>query len=126
MVGGYLASALGTPPSREAIRQIPLDTLVRAASDLVVEVQTAPDPAKWGSLALSLLPFAPTVDGAVLPQAPLDAITARQGSEVPLLIGSNLDEAAHQAGRPCTTPDRTTAQLTDKVTEVDGPAGDHA
>ncbi len=93
MVGGYLASALGTPPSRDAIKQIPLDTLVRAASDLVVEVQTAPDPAKWGSLALSLLPFAPTVDGAVLPQAPLEAFTSGQGSEVPLLIGSNRDEA---------------------------------
>jgi hypothetical protein len=53
----------------------------------VVEVQTAPDPAKWGRLALSLLPFAPTVDGVVLPQAPLPAIAAGQGgtgkSEVP-------------------------------------------
>jgi para-nitrobenzyl esterase len=93
MVGGYLATALGTPPSRDAIRQVPLDTLVRAASDLVVEVQTAPDPAKWGSLALSLLPFAPTVDGSILPRAPLEAITAGQGSEVPLMIGSNRDEA---------------------------------
>ena len=27
----------------------PLDKLVRAASDLVVEVQTTPDPARWGS-----------------------------------------------------------------------------
>jgi para-nitrobenzyl esterase len=93
MVGGYLASALGTAPSRDAISRVPLDTLVRAASDLVVEVQTAPDPARWGSLALSLLPFAPTVDGAVLPQAPLDAFTAGQGREIPLMIGSNRDEA---------------------------------
>ena len=93
MVGGYLADALGTPPSRDAIRQIPLGTLVQAASDLVVEVQTAPDPGKWGSLALSLLPFAPTVDGAVLPAAPLDAFAAGQGGEVPLMTGSNRDEA---------------------------------
>ena len=93
MVGGYLADALGIPPSRDAIKQVPLGTLVQAASDLVVEVQTAPDPAKWGSLALSLLPFAPTVDGAVLPEAPLEAITAGQGGEVPLMIGSNRDEA---------------------------------
>ena len=41
-----------------------------AASDLVVEVQTTPDPARWGQLALSLLPFAPTVDGSVLPSGP--------------------------------------------------------
>ena len=93
MVGGYLADALGVPPDRESIKAVPLDKLVRAASDLVVEVQTAPDPASWGQLTLSLLPFAPTVDGSVLPAAPLASIAAGQGGTVPLLIGSNRDEA---------------------------------
>ena len=93
MVGGYLAGALGVPAGRDAIKAVPLEKLVQAASDLVVEVQTAPNPAKWGQLALSLLPFAPTVDGTVLPQAPLPAIAAGQGSNVPLLIGWNRDEA---------------------------------
>ena len=65
MVAGYLAEALGVPPDRDSIKAVPLDKLVQAASDLVVEVQTAPDPARWGQLALSLLPFAPTVDGSV-------------------------------------------------------------
>lgn len=92
-VGRYLAEALGVPADREAIAAVPLDRLVRAASDLVVEVQTAPDPAKWGGLALSLLPFAPTVDGHVLPRAPLPAIAGGQGSGVPLLIGSTRDES---------------------------------
>jgi para-nitrobenzyl esterase len=93
MVSGYLADALGVPADRDAIKAIPLARLVQAASDLVVEVQTAPDPARWGQLALSLLPFAPAVDGAVLPQAPLPAIAAGHGSGVRLLIGSNRDEA---------------------------------
>ena len=93
MVGGYLADALGVPADREAIKAVPLATLVQTASDLVVEVQTTPDPARWGQLALSLLPFAPAVDGAVLPTAPITAITAGQGSAVPLMIGSNRDEA---------------------------------
>lgn len=93
MVGRLLADALGVPPERDAIRNVPLETLVKAASDLVVEVQTAPDPAKWGSLALSLLPFAPTVDGAVLPRPPVEGIAAGEGNEVPLLIGTNRDEA---------------------------------
>jgi len=66
---------------------------VQAASDLVVEVQTNPDPARWGRLTLSLLPFAPAVDGAVLPAAPLASFAAGQGGNVPLLIGSNRDEA---------------------------------
>ena len=93
MVGGYLAEALGVPPDRDSIKAVPLDKLVQAASDLVVEVQTAPDPARWGQLTLSLLPFAPTVDGSVLPAAPLASFAAGQGGNVPLLIGSNRDEA---------------------------------
>jgi para-nitrobenzyl esterase len=92
-VGGYLADALGVPATRDAIKQVPLARLVQAASDLVVEVQTAPDPVKWGSLALSLLPFAPAVDGTVVPAPPLDAFAAGQSRDVPLLIGSNRDEA---------------------------------
>ncbi|MEV6252267.1 carboxylesterase/lipase family protein [Nocardia sp. NPDC051911] len=91
-VGGYLADVLGVAPDRKVIEAIPLDKLVQAASDLVVEVQTAPDPAKWGQLALSLLPFAPALDGAILTAMPIDAITAGQGAEIPLLIGSNRDE----------------------------------
>ena len=66
---------------------------MQAASDLVVEVQTAADPGRWGQLALSLLPFAPTVDGSVLPDAPLSSMAGGQGGNVPLLIGSNRDEA---------------------------------
>jgi len=91
-VGGYLADALGVPPDRESIKAVPLDKLVKAASDLVVEVQTAPNPAKWGQLALSLLPFAPTVDGSVLSASPVAGIAAGRGAGVPLLIGSNRDE----------------------------------
>ena len=92
-VGGHLADALGVAPTREAIKGVPLDTLVRTASDLVAEAQTSPDPAKWGELALSLLPFAPVVDGDVVPRMPLDAFADGQGSDVPVLIGSNRDEA---------------------------------
>jgi para-nitrobenzyl esterase len=92
-VGGYLADALGVAPTRDAIKQVPLGTLVQAASDLVVEVQTTPDPAKWGQLAMSLLPFAPVVDGTTLPSHPLEAFAAGQAGGVPLMIGSNRDEA---------------------------------
>jgi para-nitrobenzyl esterase len=93
MVGGYLADALGVPADREAIKAVPVAKLVQTASDLVVEVQTAPDPARWGQIALSLLPFAPAIDGAVLPADPIAAIAAGQGSGVRLLTGSNRDEA---------------------------------
>jgi para-nitrobenzyl esterase len=92
-VAGYLAEALGVPADRDSIKAVPIEKLVQAASDLVVEVQTNPDPARWEQLTLSLLPFAPTVDGDVLPAAPLPALAAGQGGGVRLLTGSNRDEA---------------------------------
>ena len=88
-----LAEALGVEPTREAIAAVDLDVLVKAASDLVVEVQTVPDPDKWGSLALSLLPFAPVIDGTVLPEHPLDAFAAGAGADVDVLVGSNREES---------------------------------
>jgi para-nitrobenzyl esterase len=92
-VSGFLADALGVPADRESIKAVQLERLVQTASDLVVEVQTTPDPVKWGRLVLNLLPFAPVVDGATLPQEPLAAIGAGQGAGVSLLTGSNRDEA---------------------------------
>ncbi len=92
-VARTLAAALGVEPTREAIAGVELSTLVQAASDLVVEVQTAPDPAKWGSLALSLLPFAPVLDGTVLTQHPLEAFAGGASSDVRVLVGSNREES---------------------------------
>lgn len=93
MVTRYLCKSLGIAPTREAVSAVPVDTLVRAAAALVDEVQTAPDPAKWGALAASLLPFAPTLDGTVVREAPLAAFAAGRSKDVPLLIGTNRDEA---------------------------------
>ncbi|MGW6456355.1 carboxylesterase/lipase family protein, partial [Streptomyces sp. NPDC055078] len=73
MAGRYLADALGVAPSREAIAQVPLDALVRAASDLIAEVQTGAAPRRWGPLARNLLVFGPVVDGTVVPRRPLES-----------------------------------------------------
>ena len=56
-------------------------------------MQTVPDPEKWGSLALSLLPFAPVIDGTVLSEHPLDAFAAGASADVRVLIGSNREES---------------------------------
>lgn len=93
LVGRILAETLDVEPTREAIAAAPLEVLVKAASDLVVQVQSAPDPARWGRLALSLLPFAPVADGTVLPVLPLTAFAAGQGGDVALLTGSNRQES---------------------------------
>ncbi|AZG48630.1 carboxylesterase/lipase family protein [Gordonia insulae] len=93
MVSRFLAESLGVEPTRAAIAGVDLDTLIAAASDLVTEVQTSPDPAKWGPLAMSLLPFAPVIDGDVLTRHPLEAMADGAGSDVTVLTGSTRDEA---------------------------------
>jgi para-nitrobenzyl esterase len=93
MVAGYLADALGVAADRQAIAALPIDRVTQAASALTEEVQTAPDPERWGQLALSLLPFCPTVDGDTLPRAPLTALASGAGRDVRVLTGTNLEEA---------------------------------
>jgi len=93
MVARFLADALGVEPTRDAVAALPVEQVTRAAEALTAEVQTAPDPAKWGELSLSLLPFMPTVDGDVLPAAPLGPIAAGQGAGVEVLVGYNSEEA---------------------------------
>ena len=87
-VSGYLAEALGVPADRDSIKAVPLERLVQAASDLVVEVQTTPI-RRWGKLALNLLPFAPTVDGVTLPRT-AGGDRRRAGRDVALLIGRTV------------------------------------
>jgi para-nitrobenzyl esterase len=92
-VAGYLADALGVGADRAAIAAVPADQVSQAAGKLTEEVQTLPDPQRWGRLALSLLPFCPTVDGDVLPAAPLTALAGGASRDVRLLTGTNLDES---------------------------------
>jgi para-nitrobenzyl esterase len=92
-VTALLAEQLGTAPTRAAISAVAPELVFRAAEALTNEVQTAPDPGKWGQLALSLLPFMPTVDGTVLSRPPLEALAEGAGADVALLTGSNAEEA---------------------------------
>jgi para-nitrobenzyl esterase len=93
LVARELAALLGVAPARAAFAALPPDRIALACRELITEIQTAPDPAKWGTLALSQQPYAPTVDGDVLPWPTLRAIADGHGSDIPLLIGTTADEA---------------------------------
>ncbi|MEU0564808.1 carboxylesterase/lipase family protein [Nonomuraea sp. NPDC005983] len=86
-VASRLAESLGVAPTRKAFSEVPVERLALAASALVEENQTAPDPARWASL-----PFAPVVDGDTLPDHPLDALRRGARSGVRLLAGWNRDD----------------------------------
>lgn len=91
-VAGYLAERLGVPLSREALAAVPHDALVAAQQGLSREASLAPDPVRWGEIALNGMVWEPVVDGDVLPSLPITAVQAGAGADVDLLVGSNSDE----------------------------------
>ncbi|MCU0669046.1 MAG: carboxylesterase/lipase family protein [Myxococcota bacterium] len=65
-----------------ALRALPVEAVLAAQQRVVDE--------SWKHV--EGLAFQPTVDGSVVPRAPLDAIGAGAAADVALLIGTNLDE----------------------------------
>jgi carboxylesterase 2/para-nitrobenzyl esterase len=91
-IGRRLAELAGVEPTRQALAALAPERILQAQATLREELLARPDPALWGEVALNFLPWAPTVDGAVLPQAPAEAVRAGAGSGIELIVGSNLDE----------------------------------
>lgn len=92
-IGERLAERLRVPPTREAIAAVPADQLLEAQAALREDLVINPDPERWGpEVASSMLPWQPVVDGDVLPVPPLDAILSGAGSDIDLLVGTNVDE----------------------------------
>jgi para-nitrobenzyl esterase len=86
-VSERLTARLGVAATRDAVVAVPRDQLVAAVTALGLEVRAPAAAAEWGDLA-RLLPFAPVVDGELLPRMPLDDATG----QVPAMIGTNRDE----------------------------------
>lgn len=90
-----LVRMLGIPDEDAAhrLREVPAARLV-AAGDELQDAVARRDP---GVLVMS-----PTVDGDYLPDYPMDVFRAHRAHRVPLVIGSNRDEASlfHRFGMP--------------------------
>jgi len=82
-VAEALLQQLGIGPGRSAdLRRVPATHLLEAQ----IRLLTAPPPEAGG------LPFQPVVDGQVLARDPFELIRAGCARDVPLLIGTTLDE----------------------------------
>jgi carboxylesterase 2/para-nitrobenzyl esterase len=91
-IGRRLAELLGVAATRQAIAAISPDQVLQAQAKLRDELLARPDPAFWGEVALSYLPWAPTVDKQTIPEAPIERITAGAAADIDLLVGSNMEE----------------------------------
>lgn len=91
-ISQYLAEQLGVAATRDAISALPIDRLLVAQTQLGAELATHLDPGRWGEVAANMLPWAPVVDGDILPERPIKRIIAGASADVDVMIGTNADE----------------------------------
>ncbi|MBN9311316.1 carboxylesterase family protein [Devosia sp.] len=91
-IGRRLAKLLEVEPTRAAIAAQPVERIVAAQNALRGELSTARDPQFWGEVLLHGLPWAPVIDGEVIPAPPLDLVRAGASAGIDLLVGSNTEE----------------------------------
>ncbi|MFF4183417.1 carboxylesterase/lipase family protein [Streptomyces sp. NPDC001691] len=90
-VGASVAAELGMPATLEALAPVaPL--ALRDAADAVLGKITQYG-ARWGLISHAHLPFAPVVDGEVLPCTPWEALRSGRGRDPELITGHTRDEA---------------------------------
>jgi para-nitrobenzyl esterase len=87
-----LAELLGVEATRQAIAATSPEQVLQGQARLREELLARPDPAFWSEVALSYLPWAPTIDHATIPEPPIERIAAGTAADIDLLVGSNLEE----------------------------------
>jgi para-nitrobenzyl esterase len=81
-----LIEALGVDPSdRDALAALPVEKLLAAEMELRMSTAGPGEPVR-------ITATAPAVDGKILPLSPLDAVRQGFAAQIPLLIGTNLEE----------------------------------
>jgi carboxylesterase 2/para-nitrobenzyl esterase len=91
-IGDRLAEILGVEAKRGAIAAVSPERVLQAQVQLRDDLLARPDPEFWDEVALSYLPWAPTVDGETIPERPIDRICAGAAADIDLLVGSNIEE----------------------------------
>jgi len=91
-IGRRLAELLGVAATREAIAALAPERVLEGQTKLRNDLLGRPDPAFWGEVALSYLPWAPTVDGQTISAPPIDRISTGAAADIDLLVGSNTEE----------------------------------
>jgi para-nitrobenzyl esterase len=93
LVTAELARRLGVAATASDLGGVPVQRLLEVQHAVAQQVQTNPDPQRWGlSVVGSGLAFLPVVDGELVTERPVDAIAAGVGHDVPMLVGTTTDE----------------------------------
>ncbi|MFF7895386.1 carboxylesterase/lipase family protein [Streptomyces sp. NPDC007907] len=109
-IGTALAAELGLRPTVADLSAIAPRELTSAGETLGPKMPQYID--RWGQAAPTVTPFAPVVDGEVLPASPWQALTSGSARDIELLVGHNRDEYRlfmAMAGRLGQIPDERAA-----------------
>jgi carboxylesterase type B len=91
-LGQYIAKKLEVEATLDAIAALPVDRLLAAQAELRTALFADPNPARWGEVMATMLPWQPVIDGDVIPAPPLERIAAGSGADVSLMVGTNVEE----------------------------------
>ncbi|AOR37261.1 carboxylesterase [Streptomyces fodineus] len=89
-IAAALAAEAGRGPTAADLAAIDPQRLTEAGAALGAKM--AQYTGRWGQAAPTTVPFAPVVDGDVLPAAPWAALASGSARDVDLLVGHNRDE----------------------------------
>jgi para-nitrobenzyl esterase len=89
-IAGAIAAELGLRATADELSGVDPVRLVAAGDAVDRKLGQYQD--RWGRVALTATPFAPVVDGEVLPATPWQALAAGRGRGVPLITGHTRDE----------------------------------
>ncbi|MBL7500858.1 carboxylesterase family protein [Frankia sp. CNm7] len=89
-IAAAIAAAAGQRATVEDLSLVDPYQLVDAGAVVTTKMREHAD--RWGPVAHTISPFAPVVDGDVLPVAPWEALAAGSARDVELIIGHNRDE----------------------------------
>jgi para-nitrobenzyl esterase len=93
LITAELAQRLGVPATAAAFSEVDVQRLVDTQQSISLDATRNPDRAKWGpSIVAAGMAFLPVVDGELITERPIDAITAGIGHDVPMLIGTTSEE----------------------------------
>ncbi|WP_432891439.1 carboxylesterase/lipase family protein [Kribbella sp. CA-245084] len=85
-----IADLLDLVPTVDNLQKVPIAELVDASDAVGTGMQSEID--RWGAAAYLGIPFAPVVDGDILPQTPFEALADGAGRNVELIAGHTRDE----------------------------------
>jgi para-nitrobenzyl esterase len=109
-ISAEISGELDRTPSVADLADVAPDDLVAATRTVSSRLPQRLD--RWGPVAYAFTPFAPVVDGDVLPSAPWAALADGAARDVELLIGHSRDEYSLLAAQ---LPDIDDAQVDDLI-----------